>query len=480
MANVLKVTTPMSGYDNSNNIRGNPEMQNPVNVQGPVNTEKVVRPDARSDAAAQQQDSASMQFKFETNFDNFIQQLRNMPVLAEELPKLLREYMGALNQQGGSSGLAQEIGRFLAMLEISPEKMQSLLKNQNMSAVRYTGAFFDLLRRVMSETGSVELKNSILLFLKRYTDMAESGDILSDIERNIQKMTKWMFPEQSAHLSELNSKMAYQQGASAEQTASNLETLKNEILPFLNNYISITHDRGILRDTTAFIASLIARYENGQMDGVAQAFDRLMEFQAFQKYFQGFDTSRLFELLSHTEFEQASASNTSMEKLADLIRQGISGEAGIETRQVFQQLMRSVLLNESVYMPLLHMFLPVCVDGRMLFSEMWVDPDAGREQENGQEEDSRKVKGLIKFDVQDVGFFDLFFLCSDGKVSLQLNIPDRLTDESGTIQSDIRQIFREHSLETEEFVIGKSNVPIPLTEAFEKIRERKNSINVSI
>ena len=115
-----------------------------------------------------------------------------------------------------------------------------------------------------------------------------------------------------------------------------------------------------------------------------------------------------------------------------------------------------------------------------MFSEMWVDPDAegGQEKEDGSRE--RMIKGLVKFDIQDLGFFDLFFLCGEEKVSVQINIPAALEKDSGKIQADIRRILEEHSLRPEEVLTGNSSASIPLTEAFTKLKERKNSINVSI
>lgn len=479
MANILKVTTPVGGYDNTANVRTNPELQNPVNVQGPVNPEKITRPDARSDAASQQ-DEAALKFKYETNFDQFIQQLRNMPSLAEELPKLLQEYSGMLAESGINKDFAQEISQFLSMINATPEKMTGLLKNQSMAALRFTGAFFNLLRQVMGETKSIELKNSILTFLKRYTDMAESGTVLKDIQRDLKEVTNRMFQQQKEQAQNLAQGLKEGGNLSPGERAENLRLLKTEILPYLNRYVSQTHDRGILRDATAHIADLISRYENGQPAGVLQAFERLMDFQAFQRYFEGFDPSRLFEILANTEFERASGQNPEMDRLAELIAKGASGEAGIESKQVFQQIMKAIVLNESVYMPVLHLMLPVCVDGKMLFSEMWVDPDAenGKEKEEGSRE--RTIRGLVKFDIQDVGFFDLFFLCGGEKVSLQINLPDTLDGEGDKIQEDIHRILQEHSLEAEEIVIGKSTVPIPITDAFPNLKERKNSINVSI
>ncbi len=479
MANILKVTTPATGYENTANVRSNPEMQNPAHIQGPVNPGKVVRPDARSDAAAQQGGEA-LKFKFETNYDNFIRQLQKMPSIAEELPKLLSELSSTTIQSGMQGGIAQEIARFLGMIDMGPEMLQGMLQNQGTAAVRYTGAFFGLLRKLMSETKSVELRTNILNFLKKYTDMAESGSIMEDIQRDLKEVLQRMFPRQREEAAQMGQKLISREGASPDQQAENLKTLKSEILPYLNEYISKTHDRGILRDTVAHMADLIGRYENGQEQSVLQAFQKLLDYQGFQKLFGDFDANRIFQILANTDFEKASLQNREMNQLAQILIRGAAGEAGTENVQAFRQLMEAIVLNESVYMPLLHLLLPASVDGTLMFSEMWVDPDAegGGEKEDGSQE--RMIKGLVKFDIQDLGFFDLFFLCGEEQVSMQINLPPALEKDAGKIQTDIRRILEEHSLRPEEVVTGSSASSIPLTEAFPKLRERKNSINVSI
>ena len=225
MANILKVTTPTTGYDNAANVRANPEMQTPTNIQGPVDPSKVVRPDARSDASGQQE-GEPLQFKFESNFDNFIRQLQKMPSVAEELPKLLSELSSTTVQSGIKGGIAQEIAKFLGMIQAGPENLQGLLQNQGEAAVRYTGAFFGLLRKMMSETKSVELKANILNFLKKYTDMAESGSVMEDIQRDLKEVLQRMFPRQREEAAQMGQRLISREGASPEQQAENLRTLK--------------------------------------------------------------------------------------------------------------------------------------------------------------------------------------------------------------------------------------------------------------
>ena len=90
------------------------------------------------------------------------------------------------------------------------------------------------------------------------------------------------------------------------------------------------------------------------------------------------------------------------------------------------------------------------------------------------------MRGLIKFDINEVGFFDLFFLYSSGKIRMQLNYPDELKENSGQIEGEIKEILARNGIKAEELYFGTSGKSIPIEEAFPKIFERKNSINVKI
>lgn len=66
-------------------------------------------------------------------------------------------------------------------------------------------------------------------------------------------------------------------------TAENAAVLKEKILPFLNQYVTDTNDRGRVRENSALLANLTARYENGQIDRVIEKFRELMEYPAMRK-----------------------------------------------------------------------------------------------------------------------------------------------------------------------------------------------------
>ncbi len=478
MSNILKVTTPTTGYNDNTAIKpGQENAQQSQNIQGQVRPDKVVRPDQRSDAAPQQQGS-NLKFQFETNFDNFIQQLTRNGTITEEFSTVLLEKLGILAQSGLKSGMAGEISQFLSLISMTPEEMAKFLKMQGDSSVRFNGAFFDILRQIMQQTKSVELRSGILNFLKMYTDMGEGQHMLETMRQLIQNMKGGMLRADSEQLAHMEKGLNY--GAANGNVKENANLLKNQMMPFLNEYITKMHDRGMLRESTAMLGSLTARYENGDMGRLQEAFGKLMDFTMFAKRFQNMNPDMLMKILANSEFEKASQGNEAMARLADIIRGGVKGEAGIENKMAFKALMQAFLLNESVYMPVLHLTLPLNVDGTLMFSELWIDPD---DQSGSQQEgEERIIKGLIKFDIKDVGFFDLFFLygTESERVSIQINYPKKLDASENEIRDAIGGILSKNNLEQDQLVLGTEEGSIPISAAFPNIFERKSSVNVTV
>lgn len=480
MSNILKITTPVSGYDNTGGVKINQSnLPQNNNIQGQVIPDKVVKPDARSDSASQQTE-AQLKFRYETNFDNFIQQMQKSASMTESFSVEFLAKLGVLAQSGLKKDFAQEISKFLSMIRMSPEELSAFLKIQGESSVRFSGTLFNVLRQLMQQTSSVELRTGILDFLKRYTDMAEGNHLLENIRQVMQQIQQRMFAGPRQQVEQMAETLTYH-AAQNGNVKDNAAVLKNEILPFLNEYITAMHDRGGLRDNTALLAALTARYENGDTMRMQEAFLKLLEFPEFSKLFQNLDPARLLQILSNTAFEQASARNSAMDKLAELIKRGCQGEAGIENKTMFRELLQAFLLNESVYMPVLHLTLPLDLDGNLLFSELWIDPDERRQKEDGAGEE-RMIRGLIKFDIQNIGFFDLFFLygVESGKIRMQLNYPQELPVRERELRNALEQILTQNGMQPEEMILGTEGTSIPLSEAFPHVYERKNSVNVTV
>ena len=139
-------------------------------------------------------------------------------------------------------------------------------------------------------------------------------------------------------------------------------------------------------------------------------------------------------------------------------------------------MMTSILLNESVYMPVLHMMFPMQVNGNLTFAEMWVDPDSDR----GDQEGARKIKLFLKFDIQSVGKFELVLTLQNREAGVQLFVPPHLVKEEKKIQTDVADILKENGFRFSQLMVRRHTRDRRVDEIFPEIRERERTINVRI
>ena len=148
----------------------------------------------------------------------------------------------------------------------------------------------------------------------------------------------------------------------------------------------------------------------------------------------------------------------------------------MESVQQFHNALDGMLLNESVYMPVLHLLLPFRFRGKDVMSELWIDPDSGKEDDMG----GRRIKLLLKFDVQDLGGFQLFLSLQDRKADMQLDVPEILVKKQDVIQKGIAEIFKKNGMGVNRFLVKGKDRDIEIQDAFPEIRERGHGVNVRI
>lgn len=470
MSNIIKVTTPVSGYDNTS--RTNPISTNDPNINNITDVNKVTRPDSKSSNTDYQQNNF-VEYQ-NSNYEGFLKILKGMPSTTELMGDLMFSKMGNLVNSGINENFAQEISQFLEMIKLSPEELEGYLKSQAGGATKFGGAFFDFLRDALLQSNSSELNSKILDLLKKYNDFSAGNHILNNILIDLSNLSKSLPKSYSEKLLEITKLL--DENAKPGDTAKNTEILKKEIIPFLSKYIKYTNDFGRVRDLISSLTLNIARYENTNKNGFIDAFEEIMNYNVIKEKLGNIDSKTFADVLIqiHTERSQGSQSNQS---LINILERGMRGEAGYENIDMFKGILSSMLLNESVYMPLLHMSLPMNIGGNMMFSELWIDPD-DEEGKSGEEE--RKTKLLIKFDIQDVGFFDLIILHNKGKIDMQLFCPEKVLAADKGIKAGLTQILERNGLAINSISVDKGKTPVSISQVFPKIYERKNTVNVKI
>lgn len=471
MANILKVTTPPSqSYENS--PKGNPTQINNPNIKNIIDPSKVTRSDFKNDF---EDPNSNLAPHYESNFGKFIQLIKNSPGLMDLLPQIFFGRMETLISSGINQGFAAEIASYMEMLKMNPEEFAAFLKSQLESSVDFKGIFFGELRNLLSSGVSAEFKNNLLVFLKKYNDMASTQRILNSISQNLKNILSSMPKSESDEIAGFIKSLNL--NASPGDVNQNLALLKGEIIPRVAQYISRFHDFGPVRNFVTLLTLDVSRYENSNRDDVLQALKSLSSFGSFRERFGVLDDAILNSLLEKLLQEKNSASLPSMDTLASIIQRGVEGQAGYENKLVFQNVMQSILINSSVYMPLLHALIPVEMFGKLMFSEIWVDPDDKRKSESDSE---RSIKLLLKFDIENIGFFDMIVCMSGKELDIQLYYPEKMDKSQKMIQKNISDIVENNGLKFKSLQMAKSNKRLTINEVFPQILERRNNINVTI
>ena len=142
--------------------------------------------------------------------------------------------------------------------------------------------------------------------------------------------------------------------------------------------------------------------------------------------------------------------------------------------QQFYNIMNGMLINESVYMPLLHFILPFQYEDNNVMSEMWVDPDAKRDNEDG----GRKIKLFLKFDIQSLGKFELLMIMQDRETRLQLLVPPQLAKDEKKIHTEVADILKRNGFRFSQLLVRERVRDRRVDEVFPEIREKERTINV--
>lgn len=471
MSNVLKVSTPLSGYENT--TKSNPISTTDANIKNVNDVNKVTRPDGQSANADYGENQLLLPHN--SNFDGFIKALKGNLFATDAMTDLIFVQMENLVRSGINENFAQEISDFLEMIKMSEDELHDFIKNQTQSSAKFQGAFFGMLRKALMETNSSNLIFRILDFTKKYNDFTSNRHVLNEIFSNLTNITQYMPSSFSEKLLDIMGKMNL--NSENDNLSKNMEVLKKEIMPFLSEYVKLTNDFGKVRDLITALTLNIARYENGSKEGFVGAFKELLGYNTIKEKLGNGDADKLIDILLQAEEKKAETSPLE-EKLISILQKGIKGEAGYENIDNFKNILTSTLLNESVYMPLLHVMLPVNINGNLMFSELWIDPDDKSEGET--QDGKKKEKFLIKFDIKDVGFFDLVILHDNGSVDLQIFCPEKLMGMEKVIQSGLLGIIEKNGMSVKSLSVKKGKEPVTISEVFPKIYERKNAINVRI
>ena len=477
MPELLGVTNPVPGHDNANVNRNLPNIPNDPRLQNAPDPGRVSGADNRTE----RQDTGDAAggerpVRYDSNYITFLRRMVETPGLIQSMGELLRMYQGTVVSSGVGEGMAVEMAALMEMLKMDEGRLGDFLLDQMAGGSRFGGELFSALREAYGSSASEGLKNSILQFLKRYSDYSAGQHVQGNLLRTLTRLTRAIPASWGNQLLTMVSQLEQSMGKG--DRAGSLKLLQGTILPFLAGYTSKTNDMGLSRTLISMLALDVARYENGSKEGLLQAFHQLSANNTLREKLGELSDEELLRMLEHSDFSRAAAKDQFAQQLAKTAQWALRGGAGTEAQEAFRNIVSAFLINESVYMPLNHMIFPLEWDGRMMFSEMWVDPDAEENMKRGKGGRDNTIRFLFKMDIQGLGFFDMVLSCQRDSVDLQVYCPEPVAPFSDVVRGELTRILTENGLNPAGVQVRRSEKPLTISGVFPKIFQGANSIDV--
>ena len=472
MPALLGPTNPVPGYE-PQTVRTPVPQPTDTTIQNIVDPDRVVRPDQRTD---RQDTGDTGTARYESNFMTFLQRLRTSRQLPETFMRLL-QWGGTQVSSGIRDGFAREMAEFMEFIRMDEAELLAFLKNQLQSGSRFTGALFQMLREAYNGTQSEMLRQEILQFLRRFSDFSSTEHLEGKLLRGTEGMTESLPSQWSSQVSDILARL--QNGVAAGDREGNLNLLRGNLFPLVARYVSTTHDHGRARALLSMMALDVARYENGNPKGLLQSFRHLSSMGVLPEELGKLSDDDLLRLLREADFAKAAENNAFAGRLAELTNRALQGEGGVNAQEAFQNILAALLINESVYMHLTHVMLPLDWNGELMFSELWVDPDAENAPGRGTGERGR-VRVLIKLDIESLGAFDLLINAKGESVSLMIACPKSVASFSDQISTAMGTILTRNGLHPETISVAEMKRPLTVSEVFPKLFEKMSGINVKV
>lgn len=476
MADLLGATNRVPGYDASNNhaagaaVRGTDRQ-----VQNVPDPTRVGRADPRTEQQGADNALQSDVPRYDSNLQTFLQRMREAPELPEVLRKTMVLLRNIVQTPGLQEGVAKEIAQLLEMLKLDTQGFENFFMEQVHGGNRFSGPLFSLLRQVYESLPGEHARKAILEFARQYSDFSSTEHIGKSMMNLLRQMQDYLPKSWRGRLEEMTAKL--ENGLAAGTRAENLKLLEGELIPYLGSYVERTHDLGPLRDLLSLLILQVTRYENGSEEQMLQSFRQMEGYGGVLGGLNQLDDAAILKLLRENDFSKAAGSSFA-DSFSNLAEQALRGTYGPDVRDAFAEIVRSLLVQQSVYMTVNHMFFPLEWNGKLAYSELWVDPNAQARKEDGSVQDA--VQFLFKLDLESLGFLEVSLNARDHQVELQVYGPEAVYNNGALIAGDLKEILKRNGLSGREVRVAKLEKPLELTQVFPNMFEGKQGVDVKI
>lgn len=477
MPDNLRITAPVT---TSEGVGKTNPLKEPTTVDA-VNPERVAQPNTQEQNVDSQ--SLDLLLNLESVYGKFIQQLRRTPALSRSLGETLGNAAAAREQLLARQPESSPLRRLVDGLPMTREEILENLQFQQENSSEFSGPFFQFLSLLSAKSGDAGFDLQLAGFLKAYDAFRNAGSTTKSILRDLKSIGEQIPKDYGAELGKLAEKVGGERPG--DSAPANLQVLKKEILPLLCRYVSRSNDYGKSRENISLLLHHITMLEAGVKENVADSFRKLIDYAKFGLNLPE-DTVNSVQALFAGELAKTrrKPQNGFLDSLVSLLTQ--QGQQTDETRSgsgqsVYRDVCNALLLDNSVYMPFTHLFLPLVYDGRFLFAQIWVEKNGGDDGDAAQASaPGRPLRVYLSFEIQDLGHFEATVALAGNKAELAVGYPPALDGRRGEIREQLSSIFERNGLVLGKAELSPCGEPKMERDILKKIEERRHSVNVTV
>lgn len=473
MPDNINISTPISG--NTNVSRPNQMPKEPVQVNV-INPSRVNQPNTNKQS--DQNANPDLLFGRNSVFSTFLSQLRQVPALNQTLQKIMFELF--VRKDGlQESALPQTLKQLALSAEMGKTDILQNLQFQSQNITKFSGPLFDELRNLGTQDADGGFKAHLAKFLKTYDAVFSSPETMKEINSQLDLLQSRLPKYYGRKLQTLTDELL--DSRTPQSIEHNLTVLKEKILPFLAGYAAATKDTGEARDTINLLVHTLARVNAGSREELVQDFVELLDYCRYNLHLSADQYNRLQGLFAGklTSFGELQG-NGFFDSLMKTLSEGSKQSTSNLSQSLYKDTCSALLLDNSVYMPFTHFFLPISYQGRSMFTDLWIEKDSGNGRPAKQEGEEKPAHVYLTFTVQNLGYFEMMIELRKSKLSVQLNCPSALKTEDNEIYRNLTEIFSNNGLPVDKITLTNGNAPEVPERILKKVYEWRDMIDVSV
>jgi len=440
-------------------------------VQQVYTTEKVIKTNVKD---SYNENKPGLDFNYDSISNRTAKMLSSNESVSEVVKRsLFHPNTMSLTQTSSKEGSL--FAQFFRDFFFTQDQLLNLLQSQTQNSI-FQGPLFAFLQNMYQQTNNQEIQNSILNVLKIF-DLYNSQNITLN---NLQASLQQLLPSFSSKIGEQVNGVYNQLLAAIQQHDHDaMLASRKDMMTILSAMAAHNKDNTSLRNMIMLSVHHLTRLDQTEYSQLTRALEQL--FGTLQQYTDVAPNQKdiLFHLLHEQLNFQQSSSQQIAQQLAASFEQGLANDSPIGLQLITSNMLSSILMNNSIMMPLVYGFIPLQFANTFLFSEFWAKVDRDESHGGGSEPETR-VSIFFTVESSILGSFQGMLKTVGNNLEIQLESPESFLDLMQGLGNHLAPVLAETGYNLTNLSIVPLTTPKKAIDVFGKQMLKEAYINVRI